>query len=173
MSKDEAVSFSPREMEVLALAWQCFESEPKVRNRGGWNGGPSSLRLFTQSLADYAPQIDIKKLARLTGYTEGSASVTIGKIKRKLKVHATGAADSDASVNSPATPKRAVTRARVTGKRTANAMDPSPAKKVKSTPGMTPDVNLSPDDEEEYKIKIEQDTYPSFGKGSYGGYGPY
>jgi hypothetical protein len=30
MAKEEGVSFSPREMEVLALAWQCMETEPKV-----------------------------------------------------------------------------------------------------------------------------------------------
>lgn len=28
---DQSVSFSSREMEVLALAWQCMETEPKVR----------------------------------------------------------------------------------------------------------------------------------------------
>ncbi|KZM19675.1 uncharacterized protein EKO05_0004077 [Ascochyta rabiei] len=63
-----------REMEVLALAWQCMESEPKV---------------------------NIQKLAQLTGYTSGSASVTFGKIKRKLKGKAAGVTTSN-----PATPKR-------------------------------------------------------------------
>ena len=30
-TKEEGVSFSPREMQVLALAWQCFDTDPKVR----------------------------------------------------------------------------------------------------------------------------------------------
>ncbi|KAF1934149.1 uncharacterized protein M421DRAFT_302 [Didymella exigua CBS 183.55] len=65
-----------REMEVLALAWQCMDTEPKINT---------------------------KKLAELTGYTEGSASVTMGKIKRKLKLKAAG---SSSVVN---TPKKAAT----------------------------------------------------------------
>ncbi|KAF1365926.1 hypothetical protein EJ07DRAFT_170669 [Lizonia empirigonia] len=63
-----------REMEVLALAWQCMESEPKIDNN---------------------------RLAELTGYTPGSASVTLGKIKRKLKLRAVG------STGAPTTPKKA------------------------------------------------------------------
>jgi hypothetical protein len=30
MSSDKAITFSAREMEVLALAWQCMEAQPKV-----------------------------------------------------------------------------------------------------------------------------------------------
>ncbi|KAL7779588.1 hypothetical protein CFE70_009092 [Pyrenophora teres f. teres 0-1] len=41
------VTFTPREMEVLALAWHCMESQPKI---------------------------DMNKLASLTGYTPGSAT---------------------------------------------------------------------------------------------------
>ncbi|KAH6620452.1 hypothetical protein C7974DRAFT_234414 [Boeremia exigua] len=63
-----------REMEVLGLAWQCMDSDPKI---------------------------DYTKLAQLTGYTPGSASVTFGKIKRKLKAKAAGS--SAVSV----TPKKA------------------------------------------------------------------
>lgn len=29
-SNSKDVSFTPREMEVLALAWQCMETQPKV-----------------------------------------------------------------------------------------------------------------------------------------------
>jgi hypothetical protein len=28
---EKSITFSPREMEVLALAWQCMEAQPKVR----------------------------------------------------------------------------------------------------------------------------------------------
>lgn len=31
MSSNTTIQFSPREMEVLALAWQCMEAQPKVR----------------------------------------------------------------------------------------------------------------------------------------------
>ncbi|KAF2857028.1 hypothetical protein T440DRAFT_503612 [Plenodomus tracheiphilus IPT5] len=59
MAGNKDVSLSAREMEVLALAWQCMDTQPKI---------------------------DMQKLASLTGYTPGSASVTMGNIKRKLKV---------------------------------------------------------------------------------------
>jgi hypothetical protein len=32
MPKDGGATFSQRDIEVLALAWQCFDSEPKVRH---------------------------------------------------------------------------------------------------------------------------------------------
>ncbi|KAI4637797.1 hypothetical protein J4E83_000615 [Alternaria metachromatica] len=67
-------SLSAREIEVLALAWQCVDPQPKV---------------------------DMVKLAALTGYTPGSASVTFGNIKRKLKNMAAGASE-----DSPATPAK-------------------------------------------------------------------
>lgn len=35
MTSKDTVSFSPREMETLALAWQCMESQPKVRDAHG------------------------------------------------------------------------------------------------------------------------------------------
>ncbi|KAF2476638.1 uncharacterized protein BDR25DRAFT_375639 [Lindgomyces ingoldianus] len=79
MSTDnEAVSFSAREMQTLALAWQCMETEPKI---------------------------DYTKLARLAGYTEGSAKVTLGNIKRKMKIHASGLEANSA----PTTPKKPAT----------------------------------------------------------------
>ncbi|KAJ4989833.1 hypothetical protein SVAN01_04670 [Stagonosporopsis vannaccii] len=52
-----------REKEVLALAWQCMDTDPKI---------------------------DFTKLAQLGGYTPASANVTFGKIKRKLKAKAAG-----------------------------------------------------------------------------------
>jgi hypothetical protein len=60
---------SAREMEVLALAWQCMESEPKVSS-------PSSTSRSStkkQHPAQYY-QIDNKKLAELTGVWKASAS---------------------------------------------------------------------------------------------------
>ena len=79
--------------------------------------------------------------------------------------------EGDAGTNSPATPKRAVTKARVTGKRSANAIDQTPAKKSKSTPGKASDLNMYQEDEdEEFKIKTEEGMYPSIGSDSYSSY---
>ncbi|KAF2440713.1 hypothetical protein P171DRAFT_106571 [Karstenula rhodostoma CBS 690.94] len=132
---EEALNFSAREMEVLALAWQCFESEPKI---------------------------DIKKLARLTGYTEGSASVTIGKIKRKLKTHG-GDAGATPAVTPKKTPK--------SGKRTAGttAVEDTPSKKKKSKGGEND--NVHPDEDFDFKVKPEPEHEDGYG--GYGGYGAY
>ncbi|KAF1973038.1 hypothetical protein BU23DRAFT_554580 [Bimuria novae-zelandiae CBS 107.79] len=149
MAKEEAVSFSTREMEVLALAWQCFESEPKI---------------------------DIKKLARLTGYTDGSASATISKIKRKLKTHAAEIGDNDAN----ATPAAAAKTPRSTGKRAAGSMaEESPSKKKKPTNSKmvadAADYAYAQDEDETYKIKKEEDREgsASYGYGGYSGYSAY
>ncbi|KAF2815508.1 uncharacterized protein BDZ99DRAFT_516225 [Mytilinidion resinicola] len=61
MFSANALTLSEKEMSTLALAWQCFATEPTV---------------------------DYKKLAELTGYTLQSAQVTLGKIKRKLRAAA-------------------------------------------------------------------------------------
>lgn len=53
---------------------------------------------------DAQPKMDVNKLGLLTGYTPGSASVTFGKIKQKLKA----LGDSlSASPPGPITPKKA------------------------------------------------------------------
>ncbi|PVI02335.1 hypothetical protein DM02DRAFT_670625 [Periconia macrospinosa] len=53
------MSLSSREMEVLALAWQCMDTEPKI---------------------------DFEKLATLAGYgSRNSASVTFNNIRKKIK----------------------------------------------------------------------------------------
>lgn len=112
------------------------------------------------------PQIDVAKLASLTGYTAGSASVTLGKIKRKLKDHA-----GQFSASNPATPKKSNTGAGVpktpksTGKRGAKgaANDESPTKKQntgKKGKGKRAGAD-DDDDEEEFKvanIKKEEQT---------------
>ncbi|RAR01165.1 hypothetical protein DDE82_006737 [Stemphylium lycopersici] len=74
MANTSPVTFTSREMEVLALAWQCMETQPKI---------------------------DMTKLASLTGYTPGSASVTLGKIKQKIKL-----IGNNAATNAPATPRK-------------------------------------------------------------------
>ncbi|KAH9868733.1 hypothetical protein J1614_007805 [Plenodomus biglobosus] len=111
MAGDKDGSLSAREMEVLALAWQCMDAPPKI---------------------------DMQKLALLTGYTPGSAAVTMGNIKRKLKQRSGDASTSSA----PSTPKRgsaAAGRSRTmtpkssTGKRGASASaSATPSKRAKS-----------------------------------------
>ncbi|KAJ4358482.1 uncharacterized protein N0V89_003066 [Didymosphaeria variabile] len=138
---EEASAFTAREMEVLALAWQCFESEPKI---------------------------DIKKLARLTGYTEGSASVTIGKIKRKLKAHGAGAGAGVSGGTPASTPKK--TNAAKTPKSAKRGADKtfneSPAKKKKA--------EVQQEDDEDIKVKPEPEADEIYGGyGGYGGYGDY
>jgi hypothetical protein len=50
-------------------------------------------------------KIDMAKFAKLAGYTEGSASVTFGKIKRKLKaIQDAGDTTSEAAISTPSTP---------------------------------------------------------------------
>ncbi|KAJ4366655.1 hypothetical protein N0V95_000156 [Ascochyta clinopodiicola] len=113
-----------REMEVLALAWQCMENEPKI---------------------------DTHKLAQLTGYTPGSASVTLGKIKRKLKNKAAGVTTSN-----PATPKRQINNRgpRSTPKSSAkrgaieDAAAVTPSKKGKKTSKLS----ANDDDDEEFAV---------------------
>ncbi|KAL1613016.1 hypothetical protein SLS60_001248 [Paraconiothyrium brasiliense] len=135
---DEAPTFTAREMEVLALAWQCFENEPKI---------------------------DIKKLASLTGYTEGSASVTIGKIKRKLKAHGAGAGGGENRSTPASTPKKTtVAKTPKSGKRGADKM-------FNESPTKTKKAKVQQDEEEEFKIKPEPEVDGEYG--GYGGYGGY
>jgi hypothetical protein len=96
MAAEKSITFSPREMEVLALAWQCMDTQPKVR--------PSSPRLPSSAhtlLTSRKKKINMDKLARLTGYTPGSASVTFGNIKRKIKLLGEALAE-----DGPRTPKK-------------------------------------------------------------------
>ncbi|KAI1542971.1 PIG-U domain containing protein [Pyrenophora tritici-repentis] len=101
---NNVITFTPREMEVLALAWKCMETQPKV---------------------------DMNKLASLTGYTPGSASVTFGKIKQKIRL----VGDSLSSAG-PAPPKNG-SRAKATPSTTPrkrsmlSASTPPSAKKSK------------------------------------------
>ncbi|KAH8719353.1 hypothetical protein GQ44DRAFT_829247 [Phaeosphaeriaceae sp. PMI808] len=123
------IDLTSRENEVLALAWQCFENEPKV---------------------------DIAKLASLTGYTPGSASVTLGNIKRKLKNRAAGI-----TKDSP-TPKKSQGRACTTtpsSKKTkhtdmasgSESASATPSKRAKTSKGMKA---LDRADDEEFAVAV-------------------
>lgn len=103
----------------------------------------------------------------MTGYTEGSASVTIGKIRRKLKAHgggnrgATPASASKKTQAAPRTPK--------SGKRAAGTThDETPSKKNKKAGDISV---LEDEDDEDFKIKPEPEG--DDGYGGYGGYGSY
>jgi hypothetical protein len=96
------------------------------------------------------------KLASLTGYTPGSASVTFGNIKRKLKLL------SEVAASSPATPKKGASKSSTTpqstGKRGAKMGDEeSPTKRAKETPAKK--ARNDDEDDDEYfipKIKKEE-----------------
>ncbi|KAH7563490.1 hypothetical protein BM1_00537 [Bipolaris maydis] len=119
-SNSKDVSFTPREMEVLALAWQCMETQPKI---------------------------DMVKLGALAGYTPASASVTFGRIKSKIKLLGGSLHDTPGTPGTPGMPgtpskstpkKKAATPASTPRKRkntaaaaAAAAADATPSKKGK------------------------------------------
>jgi hypothetical protein len=101
------------------------------------------------------------KLASLTGYTPGSASVTFGTIKRKIKQLGEGLA-----AEGPATPKKGARSKptitpKSTGKRTATATDAnedeSPSKRPKK--GSAKKTRDDDDDDDEHfvpRVKKEE-----------------
>jgi hypothetical protein len=106
------------------------------------------------------------KLARLTGYTEGSASVTFGKIKRKLKSHTSSLDGGNTNALPTSTPKKngGPGRGKVgtpgsgAGKKRNADGDDSPTKKAKATPKKSKKV-MDDDDDDEFvtpKIKKEE-----------------
>jgi hypothetical protein len=117
------------------------------------------------------------KLARLTGYTEGSASVTFGKIKRKLKSHTAGLDGANTNALPTSTPKKTGgpgrgktgTPGSGAGKKRNGDGDDSPTKKAKATPKKSKKL-VDEDDEDEFvspRIKKEElgdltDTAASF-----------
>ncbi|KAJ4374292.1 hypothetical protein N0V83_003033 [Neocucurbitaria cava] len=142
MAAEKEVTFSPREMEVLAIAWQCMETQPKPLNNLTIHylmRYPEALRTTNPPRANNT-QVNMEKLARLTGYTPKSAQVTFGKITRKIKLMA-----ESLSENGPATPKKGGGGPKATptsttsksggGKRTAAADNETPSKKQKNQGG--------------------------------------
>ncbi|EFQ91521.1 hypothetical protein PTT_11612 [Pyrenophora teres f. teres 0-1] len=114
------VTFTPREMEVLALAWHCMESQPKI---------------------------DMNKLASLTGYTPGSATVTFGKIKHKIKL-----IGDSLSSSGPAPPKNGhrakATTTSTPKKRTMPTSSTPPSAKRSKQVLLQDNDNLDDDDED-------------------------
>ncbi|KAF1936540.1 hypothetical protein EJ02DRAFT_427425 [Clathrospora elynae] len=128
MAGDKDVTLSPREMEVLALAWQCMETQPKI---------------------------DMRKLASLTGYTFGSASVTFGNIKRKIKL----LGDSLSAI-APATPKKrggsdlAKTTPKKRGAAAVNDTATTPSKRTRKV-ARQPSADDEEDDEEDFGFEAK------------------
>ncbi|KAJ4366654.1 hypothetical protein N0V95_000155 [Ascochyta clinopodiicola] len=109
-------TLSARENEVLALAWQCFEADPKYiphilfttfLNLRNTPPHPSAI----PSSNPTSPTI---QLTHPPQYTIGSARFTLGKIKTKLKTLSTSTSVS------PATTPSSKTKGRVAKKRTAD-----------------------------------------------------
>lgn len=97
------------------------------------------------------------KLAELTGYTSGSASVTLGRIKRKLKSFS-----ADPALASPAKSAKSKASAAATPKSAKRGAagtdgDESPTKKTKATPrkGSAKGKKAMDDDDEYANVKIK------------------
>ncbi|KAK4507554.1 hypothetical protein PRZ48_001289 [Zasmidium cellare] len=123
------VDFSEREKELMALAWQCFEEEPKIQ---------------------YA------KLAEMAGMTNaGSASNAWRNIKKKLTAIAAGNGDADGA----GTPKAKATPKRKKKAADSDDAEETPAKKTKATPKKKSKKAAAEeeddDDEEAAKLKSE------------------
>ncbi|KAF2007266.1 hypothetical protein P154DRAFT_614675 [Amniculicola lignicola CBS 123094] len=166
--KEAPVAFTPREMEVLALAWQCMESEPKI---------------------------NMAKLAQLTGYTHASAGVTFGKIKRKLKIFAASSQPMDyastptkkGTTSTGAVPRSSAKRYATKPKSGAAGFgDESPTKKSRKNGGRMKNGNRGgeSDDDDEFKdVKVKKEEvgsllegveeYYNRGQGQGQGWGPY
>jgi hypothetical protein len=108
-------------------------------------------------------QINMEKLADLTGYTPGSASVTFGNIKRKLKL-----LGEDLAANGPATPKKGggpgrskTTTPKSTGKRAApkatGKTDESPTKRTKKNAPKKMRDNSDDDDDEQLAPRVKKE----------------
>jgi hypothetical protein len=119
-------------------------------------------------------QIDMVKLASLTGYTPGSASVTFGNIKRKIKQLGDGLA-----ADGPATPKKgarskATPTPKSTGKRTASATDAnedeSPSKRPKKSTAKK--IRDDDDDDEHFVPRVKKEEVDELNAAAMGFYGP-
>ncbi|KAF2264383.1 hypothetical protein CC78DRAFT_601642 [Lojkania enalia] len=129
------MALTPRDVEVLAIAWFCFIEEPKI---------------------------DMDKFASMAGYTRKSAVVTIGNLKRKIK---TSLDPNDLSAGIRlSTPKKAASTPKKTAttpkdpkssgrKRYAAEDVESPVEKKSKT------LVQHVQDEEDFKIKIEDEGY--------------
>ncbi|KAF2032292.1 hypothetical protein EK21DRAFT_87414 [Setomelanomma holmii] len=121
MTTDKSVQFSAREMEVLALAWQCMESQPKI---------------------------DMEKLAKLTGYTFKSAGVSFGNIKRKLKLLGEGlSADGPATPKNGRA--KTATTSKSTGKKRAKGSDEDEVETPSKRPKKSTRKRNDDDDDDE------------------------
>lgn len=138
------VNFSPREIETLAAAWQCLDTDPKI---------------------------DFVKLAQLTGYTEGSARFSWGVIKKKLKAKV--ASSGGGPVSAPKTPKTPRSTNATPKKRGAANINDTPSKKSKQNGRPLPvNVDNPVDDDEEFefrdlKVKKEELEALDFGLQNY------
>ncbi|KAJ4989834.1 hypothetical protein SVAN01_04671 [Stagonosporopsis vannaccii] len=106
------LTFTARENEVLALAWQCFTTEPKVDiNKLAALTGASHTPLHERAsplpalcldpLSDYGRRNAMLTLE--TQYTHSSASTTLGKLKARMKSASASTATATANANAPAT----------------------------------------------------------------------
>ncbi|OSS44566.1 hypothetical protein B5807_10758 [Epicoccum nigrum] len=141
-------TLSPREMETLALTWQCFTTEPKVDTdklaalTGVRDHRPHPLAanapaathppqthpprphqaILSAPQAPTHPAIPTNKNTP-PQYTPSSAKFTLGVIKRKLKTMADGTAAANANANANTTGAKVVKRKAAPKKKAAKDVD--------------------------------------------------
>lgn len=121
-----ANDFTPREQEILAFAWQCFEEAPRARRH------PLISTLISSQLTHH--QVNIKKLAGLCGMTnQGSATNAWAKIKKKIEAQGKELSGEASPTKANGTPKATPTPRKRTKKAADEDVDDeeSPAKKAK------------------------------------------
>jgi hypothetical protein len=109
------------------------------------------------------------KLASLTGYTPGSASVTFGNIKRKLKQLGEGLA-----ADGPATPKNGARKATGTTPKSSKrgaTEDPTPSKRAKKTPAKKARDDTDDDDDEHFIPHVKKEEVADLNESALGLYG--
>jgi hypothetical protein len=108
------------------------------------------------------------KLAALTGYTPGSASVTLGKIKQKIKLVGSSTPAAPITPKKPGGPVRGKTSSAKRSAAKVNGDDESPSKKRKAPAKKLREEEVEADDDEEQfmGMGIKKEQSPE-GMGSY------
>lgn len=98
---------SQKQMEYLALAWQCFESEPKVSNTHSLApvSHPFPYRVHKQT--DQPKQIDYNKFYQVAGLASANSARELMRVtKNKLKTEYGALSGSVQSSNNAGTPSK-------------------------------------------------------------------
>jgi hypothetical protein len=149
-------NLTDRERQLMAMAWMCMESEPKVSipsphlisPHSRPSSHPSPISSPTTANQTH-PQVDNKKLAAMAGMSNPvSASNAWARIKKKIAAQAPAAVNGSATPTPKATPskkrmKAAVATAAGAGEASGDD-DESPTKKARNGGGEKGEESVSP-----------------------------